>query len=96
MRRWLTQNVHHGEAVVESHSHEEAAHAEGAEGAAEGRGDAADEAHEVGAHEGRDAAEAIGDPAEDQAAEDGAAEEDGGGGVGEGRVLADPVLLEMG
>lgn len=70
-----TKNVHHGEAVVEGHADEEPADAELPEGGGEGGGDAGGEAHQVGADERGDAAVAVGHPAEQQPAADGAQEE---------------------
>ncbi|KAJ8870172.1 hypothetical protein PR048_029186 [Dryococelus australis] len=72
----LTEDVHHGEAVVEGEAEQEPADAEGPEAGGKGGGAAGDDAHHVGADEGRHTAEAVRHPAEEQATQDGAAEED--------------------
>lgn len=72
-----TQDVHHGEAVVEGDADEEPAEAEGREVVDGGGGDATQEPYDVGPHQGWYPAVPVGQPAEDEPAEDGAHEEDG-------------------
>jgi hypothetical protein len=89
----FTENVHHGEAVVEGEAEEEAADGELPEAAGEDGGDAGYEADEVRADEGGDAPVAVGHPSEYQPTEYRTDEEDALSEGGQGRVLADPLQL---
>lgn len=90
-RRIRTQDVHHGETVVESEADEKSAQRELPETAGQGGRDARQEAGDVGADQRRYSAVSVGDPSEDQAAEDRADEEDALGGCRQRAVLAYPI-----
>lgn len=75
--RQLTEDVHESETVVERHSHEEAGESENAEVVRKRGHNARHRSDQVAKYEGGDAAESVGDEAQQHAADDTAAKEDG-------------------
>lgn len=78
----FTQYVHHGETVVEGEADEESAQGKLPETVRQYGGNTRQESGNVRADQRRNPAVSVGDPSEDQAAEDGADEEDALGGRG--------------
>lgn len=93
VKKGLTEDVHHGEAVVEGEAKEEPADGELPEVAGEDGRQARDEADEIRPDESGYAAVTIGHPAEYHAAEDRPDEEDALGDGRQRRVVAHPFQL---
>lgn len=92
-RHIRTENIHHGEAIVEGEADEEPAQRKLPETSGQGGRDARQEAGDIGTNQRRYSAVSVGDPSEDQAAEDGADEEDALGGRRQRTVFAHPSQL---
>lgn len=75
-----TQYVHHGEAIVESEADEESAQCELPETSSQDGRDARQKTGDIRTDQRRYSAVSVGDPSEDQTAEDRADEEDALGG----------------
>ena len=90
---FLTENVHKDETIVKGHAHEESRKGKHFKALAEGGDDAGHGADQVAEDEGRDAAEPVGQVAQEDPSDDAAAKENGLGQRGLSRLVAHPVEL---